>query len=163
MLSFQYVEVLSLAQAQTQYETSNSPRVFELWSCYCRYVIDGKHNNHIFVTLTSNVAPVCTGASGNLDEAIRLTQEVPALSTSSHQRSTQLDTFILRRTNRFPEERDSKNFDQAYCRLLAFELLFLWNALPSCSVQHINNLLEGTALLHVFQTYNKHSTIHRYM
>jgi len=90
------------------------------------------------------LTPVCTGASGNLDEAIKLTQEVPALSASSHQRSTQLDMFILRRTNRFPEERDSKNFDQAYCRLLAFELLFLWNALPSCSVQHINNLLEGT-------------------
>jgi hypothetical protein len=89
------------------------------------------------------LTPVCTGASGNLDEAIRLTQEVPALSVSSHQRSTQLDTFILRRTSRFPEERDSKNFDQAYCKLLAFELLFLWNALPSCSVQHINNLLEG--------------------
>jgi hypothetical protein len=116
-----------------------------------------------FVTLTSNVAPVCTGASGNLDEAISLTQEVPALSATSHQRCTQLDTFILRRTNCFPEERDSENFDQAYCRLLAFELLFLWNALPSCSVQHINNLLEGTALLHLFQTYNKHSTIHRYV
>jgi hypothetical protein len=77
---------------------------------------------------------------------MRLTQEVPGLSSSSssQQRSTQLETFILRRTNRFAGERDSENFDQAYCRLLAFELLFLWNALPSCSVQHIHSLLEGT-------------------
>ncbi|KAJ4443041.1 tetratricopeptide repeat protein 39C-like [Periplaneta americana] len=88
------------------------------------------------------LAAVCTGASGNLDEAIRLTQEVPGLSAASQQRSTQLESFILRRTNRFSVERDSQHFDQAYCRLLAFELLFLWNALPSCSVQHINNLLE---------------------
>jgi hypothetical protein len=103
------------------------------------------------------LTPVCTGASGNLDEAIKLTQEVPALSASSHQRSTQLDTFILRRTNRFPEERDSKNFDQAYCRLLAFELLFLWNALPSCSIQHINNLLEGTERIYTLCFLNRAS------
>jgi hypothetical protein len=119
--------------------------------------------NATYIILTFNVAPVCTGASGNLDEAIKLTQEVPALSASSQQRSTQLDTFILRRTNRFPEERDSKNFDQAYCRLLAFELLFLWNALPSCSVQHINNLLEGTERIYIcFTPYNKQYNIHVY-
>ncbi|PSN55659.1 Tetratricopeptide repeat protein 39C [Blattella germanica] len=88
------------------------------------------------------LAAVCTGAAGNLDEAINLTQEVPALSASSQQRSTQLETFILRRTSRFPNREDNRYFDQAYCRLLAFELLFLWNALPSCSVQHINCLLE---------------------
>jgi len=100
------------------------------------------------------LTPVCTGASGNLDEAIKLTQEVPALTASSHQRSTQLDTFILRRIDRFPEERDSKNFDEAYCRLLAFELLFLWNALPSCSIQHINNLLEGTEQIYTLRFLN---------
>ncbi|KAK7870606.1 hypothetical protein R5R35_009106 [Gryllus longicercus] len=32
--------------------------------------------------------------------------------------------------------------DASYCRLLAFELLFLWNALPSCSAQHTARLLE---------------------
>nr|CAD7395629.1 unnamed protein product [Timema poppensis] len=36
----------------------------------------------------------------------------------------------------------TEGFDQAFCRLLAFELLFLWNALPSCSVPHINTILE---------------------
>jgi len=73
-------------------------------------------------------------------------QEVPALSASSQQRRTQLETFILRRISYFHGERDSQNFDQAYYRLLAFELLFLWNALPSCSVQHINSVLEGTCI-----------------
>ncbi|KAJ9581243.1 hypothetical protein L9F63_023569 [Diploptera punctata] len=88
------------------------------------------------------LAAVCTGASGNLDEAIKLTHEVPGLSATSQQRSTQLENFILRRTSRFPNKEGNKYFDQAYCRLLAFELLFLWNALPSCNVHHINSLLE---------------------
>jgi hypothetical protein len=83
-------------------------------------------------------------ASGNLNEAVRLTQEVTGLSGSSQKRNTQLETFILRRVNRFPAEQDNEHFDKAYYRLLAFELLFLWNALPSCSVQHIHNILEGT-------------------
>jgi tetratricopeptide (TPR) repeat protein len=112
------------------------------WNQAYQYFFQLKLRSRWSRSFYTYLAAVCTGASGNLDEAIKLTQEVPALSASSNQRSTQLDTFILRRTNRFPEERDSKNFDQAYCRLLAFELLFLWNALPSCSVQHINNLLE---------------------
>nr|CAD7438282.1 unnamed protein product [Timema bartmani] len=77
-------------------------------------------------------------ASGNLKQASHLINGIPNLSIAAQQRGAQLEIFIMRRTNRFPSE----GFDQAFCRLLAFELLFLWNALPSCSVPHINTIME---------------------
>ncbi|XP_071444935.1 tetratricopeptide repeat protein 39C-like [Hetaerina americana] len=94
------------------------------------------------------LASICAGASGNLDEALSLAHEVPNLATQ--QRSTQLETFILRRVQRFPDpqntveyENDQKvTIDQHQCTLLAFELLFLWNALPSCSPEGLNYILQ---------------------
>lgn len=88
------------------------------------------------------LAAVCAGATGQLETAMSLIQETPLFSSSvsSQHRSTQLEAFILRRTNHFTP--GVQEFDHSYCRLLAFELLFLWNALPSCSPQHIQCLLE---------------------
>ncbi|XP_067006614.2 tetratricopeptide repeat protein 39C [Anabrus simplex] len=106
--------------------------------CFLQLKIRSRWSKSFYTYL----AAVCTGADGNLDLAVRLIQEVPNLSAASQQRSTQLEAFILRRTSCFMGGQRSAIFDKAYCRLLAFELLFLWNALPSCSVEDINHLLE---------------------
>lgn len=87
------------------------------------------------------LAAVCAGAAGRLEEAAQLTAEAPLLASSgNHRSSTQLETFIMRRTHHFSTA--APVFDTAYCCLLAFELLFLWNALPSCDQTHIHQLLE---------------------
>nr|CAD7260221.1 unnamed protein product [Timema shepardi] len=104
------------------------------YHCFLQLKIKSRWSKSFYTYL----AAICTGASGNLKQASQLINAIPNLSIAAQQRGAQLEIFIMRRTNRFPAE----GFDQAFCRLLAFELLFLWNALPSCSVPHINTILE---------------------
>ncbi|KAG8232492.1 hypothetical protein J437_LFUL011261 [Ladona fulva] len=103
------------------------------------------------------LASVCAGASGNLERALALAREVPNLA--SQQRNTQLENFILKRVRRFPppsngplnhandaEEAQERMLDRHQCTLLAFELLFLWNALPSCSQEGLDYILQEKTL-----------------
>lgn len=79
---------------------------------------------------------MCRGAAGDEEGALALAQQVPGLSSN---RQTPLELFILRRTSLPPG-----SLSQHGCKLLAFELLFLWNALPSCSKQHMDSIVQGT-------------------
>ncbi|KAF4523049.1 hypothetical protein B566_EDAN012778 [Ephemera danica] len=81
------------------------------------------------------LAAVCRGAAGDEEGALALAREAPQLS---YNRQTQLELFILRRTSQLSPE----VFNEQSCKLLAFELLFLWNALPSCSTQHMHLILQ---------------------
>ncbi len=68
---------------------------------------------------------VCLGASGDIPKCLALAAEAPSLARRS---GHQLERFILRRTTKILEDRP----DQQYCLLLAYELLYLWNALGAC-------------------------------
>jgi hypothetical protein len=69
--------------------------------------------------------PVCLGSSGDVDTSLSLAEETPGLVRRTN---NPLERFLLRRANKMI--RDSP--DQDYCLLLAYELLYLWNALGAC-------------------------------
>lgn len=76
---------------------------------------------------------MCAGANEKPENAAKLSQEIAdALQASSQTASaqTQLEDFICRRAAMLASS-PSPGPDPAYCRLLAYEMLFLWNALPS--------------------------------
>lgn len=41
------------------------------------------------------------------------------------------------------ENSEKKETDKLSCELFALELLYLWNALPSCDQDHLKSILEG--------------------
>ncbi|XP_075230787.1 tetratricopeptide repeat protein 39C-like [Lycorma delicatula] len=87
------------------------------------------------------LAAVSAGANEQTKESIQLAQEVKNISSVDHNTSNnsrsgvnQLEDFICRRANMITGQ------EPGFCRLLAYEMLFLWNALPSA--QKINNIAQ---------------------
>ena len=84
---------------------------------------------------------MCLGASGDIAKCLELADETPRVSRRS---GHQLERFLLRRANQMMESQ--RDLDQDYCLLLAYELLYLWNALGAClkhshSAIHIGKIL----------------------
>lgn len=98
-----------------------------------------------------------------MEYAFRLAEEIPSL-TQAKSGGSQIETFIGRRMRKFPvtkqEEENSTGsesneesssgreepqevVDKLCCELLALELLYLWNALPSCDTTQLAQILEG--------------------
>ncbi|XP_046659988.1 tetratricopeptide repeat protein 39C-like [Homalodisca vitripennis] len=86
------------------------------------------------------LAAVCAGASDKLSEAARLSREISESLQNCGQPGapsalTQLEDFICRRAALLSCTTSPP--DPSYCRLLAYEMLFLWNALPSTQYNNI--------------------------
>ncbi|XP_066969582.1 tetratricopeptide repeat protein 39C-like [Macrobrachium rosenbergii] len=81
------------------------------------------------------ISAVCLGALGRYEECSRGMMEVPTLVRRSNHA---LEAFLLRRALKSKNDVVSKN----YCLLRAYELLYLWNALSSCSLQHRLQMVE---------------------
>ncbi|XP_042886714.1 tetratricopeptide repeat protein 39C-like isoform X1 [Penaeus japonicus] len=81
------------------------------------------------------ISAVCLGASGRQEDCVKDMLEVPALVRRSNHA---LETFLLRRALRSKSNVVTRN----YCLLRAYELLYLWNALASCSMQHRMHMVE---------------------
>lgn len=81
-----------------------------------------------------------------MKEALKLSEEISLNSATnghSQPRSSgiqQLESFICRRAAKMSGQ------DASYCRLLAYEMLFLWNALPSS--QHNALITSGKLFIH---------------
>lgn len=91
------------------------------------------------VFLSRNVVlflAVCLGASGDIGKCLELAQGTPKLSRKS---GHQLERFLLRRAQQMVE--DQCLLDQDYCLLLAYELLYLWNALGAC-LKHSHTAIQ---------------------
>jgi len=73
------------------------------------------------------LSAVCLGAFGDIAKCLELAEETPKLSRRS---GHQLERFLLRRAHQMID--DCNVLDQDYCLLLAYELLYLWNALGAC-------------------------------
>ncbi|XP_054285187.1 tetratricopeptide repeat protein 39C-like isoform X2 [Macrosteles quadrilineatus] len=75
------------------------------------------------------LAAVCAGANEQPQESSSLAGEIVEFLDESTTSRTQLEDFIGRRASMLASP--SSPVSPAYCRLLAYEMLFLWNALPS--------------------------------
>ena len=60
-----------------------------------------------------------------MKRGLELAKETPGLVRRSN---NQLEKFLLRRAQKMLEDEPT----QQYCLLLAYELLYLWNALGAC-------------------------------
>ncbi|RZF48917.1 hypothetical protein LSTR_LSTR003297 [Laodelphax striatellus] len=85
------------------------------------------------------LAAVSAGANEQTKESIRLAKEVNKQSSQPDSNAGrtnvgQLEYFICRRAEKIIGK------DPAFCRLLAYEMLFLWNALPS--TKYMNNIAQ---------------------
>ena len=81
---------------------------------------------------------MCVGSSGNIAKCLELAEETPQLARKTSG-SNQLEKFLLRRANKMLAEKDQLN--QSYCLLLAYELLYLWNALGAC-LKHSHSAIK---------------------
>ena len=99
---------------------------------------------HILILfLTKFYLTVCLGASGDIARCLDLARETPRLARKT---GHQLERFLLRRANQMVK--DEETLSQENCLLLAYELLYLWNALGAClkhshatiQIGKINNL-----------------------
>ncbi|XP_045127818.1 tetratricopeptide repeat protein 39C-like [Portunus trituberculatus] len=81
------------------------------------------------------ISAVCLGAAGREEECQQGLQEVPSLVRRTNHA---LEAFLLRRALKSKNTTVNRN----YCLLRAYELLYLWNAISSCSTQHRLQMVE---------------------
>lgn len=56
-------------------------------------------------------------------------------------KETQLGLFILRRAPKLVDQDTGRGYTILYYKLLVYELLYLWNAMPSCSIEALRRIL----------------------
>ncbi|KAF5284352.1 hypothetical protein FQR65_LT13569 [Abscondita terminalis] len=86
------------------------------------------------------LSTICAGANGSPKTYDKI-KEVKAFFNNVP-KNTQLDTFLLRRFTYCPlsyEETQKK--DSSFWSLFVFELMYLWNTLPSCSTINIDRII----------------------
>ena len=87
---------------------------------------------------------VCLGANAEIAKCLDLARETPKLARKS---GHQLERFLLRRANQMVKDQETLN--QQYCLLLAYELLYLWNALGAC-LKHSHAAIQiGKSLMYI--------------
>lgn len=67
--------------------------------------------------------------------------------SSSSTRAGQLDDFLRRRLHWCPKDMETaRSYTSFYFKLLVFEMLYLWNALASCSRENVDLITTGPNL-----------------
>lgn len=85
---------------------------------------------------------ICAGTY-NRNDLILLTKMREAYTVSTG-KSTQLDVFLRRRLNIFPATEEAlQDTSTFYWKFCAYEILFLWNALPSCDTTALDIIING--------------------
>ncbi|XP_021705414.1 tetratricopeptide repeat protein 39C [Aedes aegypti] len=86
---------------------------------------------------------ICQGAHGYFDELTKWRSEISELLSRSSQKESQIEKYIYRRCQKLPKsETETEKFDCGYWRLLVYEMLFMWNALSSCSEETLSEVIE---------------------
>lgn len=83
---------------------------------------------------------VCCGAMGKFDVMAATYRKILHFVTRTS-KETQLGVFILRRAPKLIDQETGQHYTVLYYRLLVYELLYLWNAMPSCSVDSLQGIL----------------------
>ncbi|CAK9815934.1 Tetratricopeptide repeat protein 39C [Anthophora plagiata] len=92
------------------------------------------------VSFYAYLATVCCGAIGKFDIVASLCRKILHRSNGIS-KETQLDIFVLRRTPKLLNQKTGQPYTVFYYRLLVYELLYLWNAMPSCSAESLRGIL----------------------
>ncbi|XP_062554338.1 tetratricopeptide repeat protein 39C-like [Armigeres subalbatus] len=86
---------------------------------------------------------ICQGAHGFFDELIKWRSEISELLNRSRQKESQIEKYIFRRCQKLPHtDTETEKYNCSYWRLLVYEILFMWNALSSCSEESLNAIIE---------------------
>lgn len=86
------------------------------------------------------LAMVCYGADGKFDDLLTIYGKIFYWFHEMN-REAQLGAFILRRMPKLIDENTGRPYTILYYKLLVYELLYLWNAMPSCSVESLHGIL----------------------
>ncbi|XP_015115021.1 tetratricopeptide repeat protein 39C [Diachasma alloeum] len=98
-----------------------------------------QHDSRWCESIYAYLAAVCSGASGESHEVLRTFREINVM-ISGGGKTTQLDTFVARRAVKLVDQNEGV-YTPAYYKLLVYELLYLWNAMPSCSMDSLRNVI----------------------
>lgn len=92
---------------------------------------------------------ICSGSFDRKDFSdVKELGEVYMLTNIN--KSTPLDLFLKRRLHIYPKNEESfLNTNRQYWKFLVYELLFLWNTLPSCSAENLNRIIKGKIIVSV--------------
>ena len=168
MLKFQSDIPQALKSYESAIEKSNQREIqllclHEIGWCYL-IQLDWGNAYHCFNQLKSRskwsrsfytyLTVICLGACNDVQNALTLAQEIPKLVEESSG-SVQIETFISRRIRKFPiTDSKVKNkgkielvFDKLTCELFILELLYFWNALPSCDTSELYRIVEGRPVI----------------
>ncbi|XP_068915156.1 tetratricopeptide repeat protein 39C-like isoform X6 [Tenebrio molitor] len=85
------------------------------------------------------LAAICCGSCENATNYTNIKEIKTSLGNGY--RNNQLDEFLARRAKCCPSDDDElSKLPSSFWRLLVYEMLYLWNALPSCSVENLDNI-----------------------
>ncbi|XP_023310382.1 tetratricopeptide repeat protein 39C-like [Anoplophora glabripennis] len=92
------------------------------------------------------LAAICSGACQN-SLSFNLFQDL-LKCVSSASKINQLDEFLNKRSKRCPSDfEEIKSKRAIYWKLLVFEMLYLWNALPSCTTSNCSKIINDCATI----------------
>lgn len=79
---------------------------------------------------------VCQGATGDVDGAQEVFREVQKLFK---RKNNQIEQFSVKKGDRFRKQAPTKQL----CILAAIEVLYLWKALPNCSLSNLQHMSQA--------------------
>ncbi|XP_029042217.1 tetratricopeptide repeat protein 39C-like isoform X2 [Osmia bicornis bicornis] len=92
------------------------------------------------VSFYAYLATVCCGAIGKFDIVAASYRKI-LNSNNRMNKETQLGLFVTRRTPKLLNQETGQPYAVLYYRLLVYELLYLWNAMPSCSAESLRGIV----------------------
>ncbi|ELU08384.1 hypothetical protein CAPTEDRAFT_138118 [Capitella teleta] len=103
----------------------------EAYECFHKLKCESRWSKSFYGYLSA-----CTlGAMGDTEAAHKEMLEVPTLV---QRKNNQIEQFVLRRADRFKTEKPTSE----HATLLLFEVLYLWNAIPTCRKQDIEKMIS---------------------
>ncbi|XP_052866017.1 tetratricopeptide repeat protein 39C-like [Anopheles cruzii] len=91
----------------------------------------------------SYLTAICEGAFGQFSNLTRWRTDILEMISRSPQKDSQIERYIFRRCLKLPRAvsgPQTKFSTSLYWKYLVFEMLFLWNALTSCSVEQLESI-----------------------
>ncbi|XP_069813791.1 tetratricopeptide repeat protein 39C [Dendropsophus ebraccatus] len=79
---------------------------------------------------------VCQGATGDVDGAQEVFRDVQKLFK---RKNNQIEQFSVKKGDRFRKQKPTKHL----CVLAAIEVLYLWKALPNCSLSNLQHMSQA--------------------
>ncbi|KAL6421807.1 hypothetical protein ACFW04_010971 [Cataglyphis niger] len=105
-----------------------------------RSLLQLQHQSRWSKSFYAYLAIVCCGANGKFDDLLTTYDKILHWFHEMN-RETQLGAFILRRVPKLIDKDTGRPYTLLYYRLLVYELLYLWNAMPSCSIESLRGIL----------------------